>query len=258
MKTQDKYEVFAAPLLIFVFVLTWQFLVTLLDVSPFILPTPARIFVTTFQKTPLLLWHAMITFEEALLGLAIALVIGVGLAFWLDQSRFARAALQPIIAGFQSFPKESIAPLLIIWFGFGLTSKFILAASIAFFPVFIATYHGLQSVPTDVMNVLHAMKARSSFILLRVRFNYAIPSIIAGLRIGWTLSIIGAVVAEFMGSSAGLGHLVLIANSQFEVSLVFSVLIVLAVGGIGGDILLRLIARRSSPWYHSEELSPLR
>jgi NitT/TauT family transport system permease protein len=146
----------------------------------------------------------------------------------------------------------------VIWFGFGFTSKLVLAASIAFFPIFVSTYLGLQGVPSDVMNVLHAMKAPPGFILLRVRLNYAIPSIMSGLRVGWTLSIIGAVIAEFVGASSGLGHLILIGNSQFEISLVFSVLVVLAIGGLGGDILLRAAARSLSPWFHRQEIELFR
>lgn len=236
-------------LLIVSLLILWETSTRFLNIDKFILPSPTDITSSIAAYYELLLYHSLTTFGEALAGLLCACVIGGALALWIQVSNFAKNAFQPILAAFQSFPKEAIAPLLVIWFGFGYLSKVVLAASIAFFPIFIGTYLGLMSVPSDTINVLKAIKARDNFILFRVRLNYALPNIISSLRVAWTLSIIGAVIAEFVGASSGLGYLILIANSQFDVSLVFASLLVLAIGGLLGDLGFRALMAWIAPWF---------
>jgi len=229
----------------------WEALVRVLKVAPYILPTPTSIVGAMTEHAGVLIRNAGVTLFEALAGLLLALTCGVvaAVAFQLDP-RIDEAG-QPLVAGFQSFPKEAIAPLLVVWFGFGLTSKLVLACSIAFFPVFLSTLKGLKSVPDDIIHTFLALRASRKNILLKARIPYSFPFLFAGLRVASTLSIVGAVIGEFLGSSRGLGHLILVANSQFAVALVFACLALLAVMGILLDVLIRELERKLVPWHES-------
>lgn len=235
----------------------WEIGVHVFEVSAFILPRPLEVTSAIVDKRHLLLNHALVTGGEALGGMLLAASTGLTLAVALSMSALLKQALEPLIAAFQSFPKEAIAPLLIVWFGFGFESKVILAASISFFPILVSCLQGIRSVPADVVNVVSAMRATRLQTLTQVELPYALPSIISGLRIAWTLSIVGAVIAEFVGSSAGLGNLILLANSQFNISLVFASLLILAAMGLLGDHIIRAIGGRLTPWYgyHARDLT---
>lgn len=243
-------------IVIIVLVFCWEVGVRWLKIAPYLLPTPTSILLKMADSTDVLLSNAEVTFVEALGGLIIALVIGVLTALLFQIYPKLDEAGQPLIAGFQSFPKEAIAPLLVVWFGFGMTSKLVIASSIAFFPIFLSTLKGLKAVPEEVVHIFSSLRASKWQILLKARVPYSLPFMFSGIRVASTLSVVGAVIGEFVGSSAGLGHLILVANSQFSVDLVFGCLIVLGIMGVASDTIIQKLERRLVPWHESTYSGP--
>lgn len=244
-------EIIPTLFILSIVIVLWEIFVRATDIESYILPAPSDIARSTFFNLDILATHARVTLLEAIGGLLCATILGISTALALKLFPKLDKSIQPIIAGLQSFPKEAIAPLLIVWFGFGITSKFIIATSIAFFPIFLSSLQGLKGVPKDVIDTFTAFRASQIFMLLKVRFPYSLPSLFSGLRVASTLSLVGAVIGEFVGSSAGLGHLTLVANSQFSVDLVFSCLFILGLMGIFLDFIIQLIARKVICWHES-------
>lgn len=237
-------------------VFCWEVSVRWLEIAPYILPTPTSILLKMVDSTGVLLSNAQVTLVEALGGLLTALVIGISTALIFQIYPKIDEAGQPLIAGFQSFPKEAIAPLLVVWFGFGMTSKLIIASSIAFFPIFLSTLKGLKAVPEEIVHVFSSLRASKWQILVKARVPYSLPFMFSGIRVASTLSFVGAVIGEFVGSSAGLGHLILVANSQFSVDLVFGCLIILGIMGVVSDTIIQKLERHFVPWHESISSNP--
>lgn len=232
----------------------WEIAVTIFNIKSYILPPPSSIFISLFKNIGIILKHLQTTGTEAGLALFLSILIGKLSAYTLILLPRIEKPLRPIITGFQSFPKEAIAPLLVIWFGFGITSKIVLATSIAFFPIFLSCIQGLKSVPRDVIYTMRSLGLSDADILLKVRRPYSRPYFYSGLRVSATLAIIGAVIGEFIGSSSGIGYLIQSANSQFSVDLVFASLFILAIAGIIIEFIITIIEAISIPWHDSHDL----
>jgi len=232
-------------------ILIWELSVYSFNIPAYILPYPTNIFKTTIQNISLLTVNTKTTIFEALLGLLFSAFIGVFTALIFQCFPKIDHAGQPIVAGIQSFPKEAIAPLLIVWFGFGISSKIIMACSISFFPIFLSTLKGLKAVPCEIIYTFSSLRASQRDVILKARLPYSLPYLLSGLRVSATLSIVGAVIGEFVGSSSGLGHLILVANSQFAVDLVFSCLFILGLTGVLVDSLLQQLEKAVIPWHES-------
>ena len=151
----------------------------------------------------------------------------------MARSRLIERMLYPLVISTQTFPKEALAPVFVIWFGFGLFPKVIIAGLISFFPVVINTTRGLLSVDTSILDLMRSLSANQRQIFFKVRLPNAIPYLFAALKMCITLSVIGAVVGEFVGSSAGLGHLIRLANSELATDLMFAALLALGCMGTG-------------------------
>ncbi len=218
---------------VFVFVTLgiWELLVYAWDVADYILPAPSRIFGKLISARYTLLGHAWVTLQEALWGFLLGAGTGVAGAIVMARSPVIERMLYPIVISSQTFPKEALAPLFIVWFGLGLFPKVVIAALISFFPVIINTTRGLLSVDPLILDLMRALSAGRRQILIKVRLPHAIPYLFAALKICVTLSVIGAVVGEFVGASAGLGHLTRLANSELATDLMFAALIVLGAMG---------------------------
>jgi NitT/TauT family transport system permease protein len=167
-----------------------------------------------------------------LYGFGLSVGIGVTLALLLARFRVFDRTVYPLVVVFQNVPKIAIAPLLILWFGFGIAPKAILIAVIAFFPITVTMRAGLASVHPDLVLLLRSVGASRSEILFRVQLPSSIPYLFAGLHVAITLSVIGAIVAEFAGASSGLGYLIQYASNQLQTSLVFASIVVISVVGI--------------------------
>ncbi len=229
------------------FVLVWQLIVFLTGYPSFILPGP-----WTVAQRFVLAWadgtmghHAATTLVEILLGFAIgsALALVAGLA--LARSRLVERLVSPYLVAAQSTPILALAPLLVLWFGTGLLSKLVITTLIVFFPVAIATMVGIRTVDPGLIEMARSFRASSRQIATRIEIPAALPSILGGMRVGATLAVIGAIVAEWAGGESGLGVLINIARgSLFDTPLMFATLATLALIGVALYLVMVLIERR--------------
>lgn len=246
-------EVFPPTLLILFAVLTWQTVARRSGLPSFILPSPADVARAAVETRDLLRQSIAVTMTETLIGLAIALVLGVLLAAVMDFSSFLRRALYPILVASQTVQILAIAPLLIIWFGFGLLPKVIIVVLVCFFPLAVNTADGLASADPDLVSLLRAMGARRSQIWRMVRLPSALPSFFSGLRVAVTYSVVGATIGEWVGGSAGLGLYMLRSKNALATDQVFVAIVVTTAISIALFALVYLIERAALPWYYSTQ-----
>lgn len=204
-------------------ILLWHAVVRVGDLPAFIMPSPAlvwqRLLTALAQGT--LARHGWVTLQEVLGGLALGVLAASLLGYLLAKSHRLERLLSPYVVASQSVPIVAIAPLLVIWFGPGLTSKVLICALIVFFPVLINTIVGLRSVPDDLRDLMRSLHATRWQTLRLLEFPAALPVLLGGLRIGATLSVIGAVVGEFVGADRGLGFLINVGRGEYDTALVF-------------------------------------
>ena len=193
------------------------------------------------------------TLIETAIGLTIAIGLGIAIAAAMDLSPFLHRALYPILVASQTVQILAIAPLLIIWFGFGLLPKVIIVVLICFFPLAVSTADGLASADPDLLALLRAMGAQRSQIWRIVRFPAALPSFFSGLRVAVTYSVVGATIGEWVGGSAGLGLYMLRSKNALATDQVFVAILVTSVISIGLFLLIFLFERLALPWYHSAQ-----
>ena len=243
------FSKFAVPVAILLIVLgIWEGVVHLFEMPRYILPAPSKIVVTLFAEHAQLLKHTLVTLQEMLLGFLLAVSIGVPLAVLMFEFPTLEKAFYPYVIGSQTVPVFAIAPLLVLWFGFGITSKVIMAALIVFFAIVLNTLDGLKSTDPDTVNLLRILQATRWQILWKVRIPSALPFIFSGAKIGISISTIGAVIGEWVGAKAGLGYLMLYANGTLQVSLVFAAILCLTLLGLGLFGLMTLLERYAMPW----------
>lgn len=226
----------------------WEAAVDLFSIPKFLLPSPSSILMKMAESPDLLARHALVTTRETIEGFALAMMIGVTLAVLIVHSRLVEETLYPILIFMQLTPKMAIAPLLIVWMGFGDPPKIAIAFLISFFPIVIDTATGLKSVELEQLEMLHGLRATRWQILMKARFPSAIPFIFSAMRISITLAITGAVVAEFVGASEGLGHLIVISSASIQTDLTFSAILTLAIIGVVLFWLIDLVERLVAPW----------
>lgn len=228
----------------------WEALVRIRDIAPIVLPAPSLI----AQK----LWEGLVhglflknlgyTMLETVGGFAIAAVLGIGLGAVVAEVPWTRKAIYPYVIGFQTVPKIALAPLLVIWFGFGLTSKVIVAATVAFFPIIVNTIEGIANTDRARIDMIRAMGAGRFETFRRVKAPSALPFVFAGLDAGIVLALLGAVVGEFIGSKVGLGNQMLVLNASLDIPGSFAILILLSVIGYALHLILVAVQRRVVFW----------
>lgn len=198
-------------------------------VAQYILPAPSVIASELYTQRELLLAHTYITALEILLGFAMAVILGVALAVLLVYMPVFEPIIYPWLVVSQVIPKVAIAPLLLMWLGFGLLPKVIIAFLVAFFPVLVDTMIGLRSVEREPIYLMQSMGAKGLKSFWHVRLPTALPHIFGGMKVAITLAAVGAIVAEFVGSNTGLGYLLLFANGNVNAPLLFAALFVISV-----------------------------
>jgi len=240
--------------LIFVVLLVWEIIVRLLGIPAFILPPPSNIFVALYRgfASTLYFSHIGVTLAETFMGFALGSVLAFSLGVAVALSRRAEYYLYPFIVMFQAMPKVALAPLVIIWFGLGITSKVVAAALVAFFPLMVNTIAGLRSADGDRVNLMRSLAASRWQIFWMLQLPNAMPYIFAGLEIAMIFALIGAIVGEFVGAQLGLGVQILSMNAQMDTAGSFSVCIVLAVMGLALNAAIRGVQRRVLFWAPSE------
>jgi NitT/TauT family transport system permease protein len=242
---------FVLRLLLIVAVLAvWEFLVKLTEVPEYILPAPSRIFFAMYNgfRTNVYPQHFFVTLTETLLGFLAGTFLAFLLGTLVALSRRVEYFLYPFIVMFQAMPKVALAPLIIVWFGLGLTSKVINAALVAFFPLMVNTIVGLRSAEEDRINLMRSLAASRSQIFFMLQLPNALPYIFAGLEIAMIFALIGAIVAEFVGAERGLGMLIQSMNFNMDVAGQFSILLILSLLGLVLNGIVTLARRRLLFW----------
>jgi len=221
---------------VFFFIVTglWEFIVIHFTIDPIILPGPSRIGdqLKKLVLNPYFWQNFIFTIHEVFLGYILAIFIAVFLGIAISMCRVLRLGLVPYIVAFQTIPTIALAPIFLQWFGYGMASKVIMAALIAFFPILINVIAGLQAAPKDEIQMLRSFGASRFQILLKVRLPNSLRFLFAGLDLGIIFALIGAIVAEFVGAQKGLGKMLLQFNEQFNIAGMFAVLVTMALTGI--------------------------
>jgi NitT/TauT family transport system permease protein len=243
----------AAPVATIVLMfLVWQALVVLLHVRTLILPAPSAIFDALLNQPRWFLQEGLYTLQTTLIGFAMAVVVGVALAILIVEVRLLESTLYALIVALNSVPKVAIAPLFVIWLGTGPGPKIAIAFLIAFFPIVIDTVLGLKSVPKDMLDLAKSMQGRRMDQFWRIRLPSALPSVFAGMKVGISLALVGAIVGEFVASDHGLGYIILTAQGTFETSQIFAANILLGAAGIVLFWIMSALERRLVPWHASQ------
>ncbi|MFS0894963.1 ABC transporter permease [Microbacterium sp. 179-I 3D3 NHS] len=249
-RLKEKPEYVLVPLIFIVGVALWEGLTALLKVPAYILPPPSaivRALIGHVQTNTF--WENLgVTLQEIGIGYLIAVIIAFALGILISQVRIIEKAILPYVVAFETIPKIALAPLFLIWFGFGLLSKIVMTAFISFFPILINVIEGLRSVDQDKLEMMRSLGASKYQIFLKLRLPNAAPFIFAGLDLGIIFAVIGAVVGEFVGAKAGLGYQMLQYNYDFNVASMFAMLIVLSLLGIIGHTIIRLLKRKFAFW----------
>ncbi len=211
----------------------WEAVVVLFRLPFYVLPSPSRIFLTFGQDLPLLFYHASVTMAEVGLGLGVGAAVGVGVAVLTFYVRPLGRALTPFLVGSQVIPVFAVAPLFVLWFGFGIWPKVAVAAMIVFFPVAVNFLDGLRSLGPELVEFFQALGTPEHRIFWMVRAPGALPFLFSGLRVGATLALVGATVGEWVGASRGLGYLMIQANARLRLDRVFAAILALTLLGLG-------------------------
>jgi NitT/TauT family transport system permease protein len=234
----------------FVLFAVWEGAVHLFAIAPFVLPAPSKIVEATIQFWPAIWTNSIQTLWTTLLGFAMAIVGGLILGILVGWSRTIYAGLYPLMVGFNAIPKVAVIPVLIMWFGIGSIPAVLTAFLIAFFPIVVNVSTGLATIEPELEDVLRALGAKKLDIMLKVGIPRALPYFFGSLKVAVTLAFIGSVMSETIGANSGLGHTMLAAQSQFNMPLVFAVLIALAILGIVMYVLMAWLEMRMTGWAH--------
>lgn len=234
-------------------VILWELLVVVFKFPAYILPSPISVFIALFKFYNVILAAMLMTLYEAMVGYGMSIIIGLPLGVSIVYSKFAKEYIMPLLVMTNSVPKSALAPIFLLWAGYGATSKILISFLMAFFPIVINTAVGLYRIDENKVNLVKALKGTQFQIFIKVRFPNALPSIFAGLKMAITLALIGAVVGEFIGGSKGIGVLILSASTEIQTAIVFACIIVLSVIGVVLFYSVELAQKISIPWYKENE-----
>jgi len=244
------------PLVLVVVVLAWEGIVRIWRIPEFLVPAPSAIgrALMAGLTSRLYVDHFGVTLYESLLGFLIATAAGIACGTVIAQFRVVERTLYPYLVALQTLPKIAIAPLLIVWLGFGITSKVVIAALVAFFPILVNVIVGLKTVDASKLDLMRSLDASRWQTFRYVTFPNALPFVFAGLDIAIVFSVLGAIVGEFVGSQRGLGNLILQFHTSLDIAGMFAVLLLLAALGVGLHLLIQAIQRRVIFWSQADHV----
>ena len=241
------------PLFFLVFlVVLWDAAIRVFHIPPYQVPAPRDVIVTLWEEWPMLLTQAWPTTLATLWGFLLSAAFGIPVAMLIAGSRTVESYVYPLLVFSQSIPKIAIAPLFVVWFGFGMFPKVLSAFLLGFFPVVVSAVQGFKSVEPDMLDLARAMEANRLQIFRMVSFPHALPAIFAGLKVSITLAVVGAVVGEFVGSNSGIGFVLQRSIGNFELPTMFAALVVLALIGVFLFWILDVLERLMIPWHASQ------
>ena len=247
MTDAGRTRILSATLIVGFF-LMWEVLCIVLNVSDLVLPRPSEILVTLWTRFPVLWPHILQTLYSTLFGFALGVAIGVTLGVLVGTSKVAYAVAYPLLVGFSSIPKVAVVPIFVLWFGSGTTPAVLTAMVICVFPIVVNIATGLATTEPELEDVLKTLGASKTEILWNVGLPRAMPYFFASLKVAITLSFVGAVLSETVASNMGIGNVMMTASSNFQVSLVFAGLIILALMGVALYAVFSLLERRVTGW----------
>lgn len=230
------------------FLIAWEGGCRLFDVQPFILPPPSRIFAVSFLQASILSTHALVTAVEILLGLGLALAVAVPLAITMFYHKIIERALAPLLVASQAIPVFALAPLLVVWLGYGIASKVIMAAVIIFFPITVSLLEGFKNCDKDYELLFDLMDASFWQKLRLLHWPWALPSFFAGLKMAVAVATIGAVIGEWVGAQKGLGYLMIQMNARLRADMVFASILWLTLIGVSLWGLVGLVEKKILYW----------
>ena len=241
-----------AAVIIAVVIGIWEGVVALNDIPHWKLVAPSAVGGELWSSREMLAGHAWVTLKEVLVGFAIALGAGVVLAGLINLSRTVQLVIYPLVIASATIPWILLAPLLLIWVGYGMQHKVIVVALISFFPIVVSTVDGLRSSDPDMINLLRTLGANRWQVFTKVQIPTCLPFLFSGIKIGITVSVIGAVVGEWVGASEGLGHLAQQSKAHLLSARVYAAIFLLMVMGIGLFLIAHGLEKLLLPWHHNE------
>src|SRR5262245_35502943 len=252
---RNRPQVALIPLVFVLFVALWEWVVRAWNVPNFLVPAPSTVAGALARgvRTGLYLTNFWITLFEALVGFVIAAVAGVVLGAIIAQFQLVEKTFYPYLVALQTLPKIAVAPLIIVWFGFGISSKVVIAAMVAFFPVLVNVIVGLKTVDQSKLDLMRSLNASRWQTFRLVKFPNALPFVFAGLDIAIVFSVLGAIVGEFVGAQKGLGNLILQYNFSLDIAGVFAVLILLSVLGVALHLVMQVVQKHVIFWAEPDE-----
>lgn len=226
----------------------WEIVCRAFKIPAFVLPPPSSVAASMLKWWSPLMMNAGQTLMTTMAGFAIAVVVGLVLGVALGSSTMVYHGLYPLIIAFESVPKVAIVPILVLWFGIGTTPAIITSFLIAFFPIAVNVSTGIATVEPELRDVLRALGAKPLDIVKKIGIPRAMPYFFASLKIAITFAFVGSIVSETVGANKGIGHLIMLASSRFDVPLVFAGLVVTSVMGVSMYVLARLVENRVTGW----------
>ena len=251
MRRERALNILLPFIAVIAFLVLWSAGVRVFEIPDYLLPAPEDVIRRIARDWYVLARNASYTVQSVLSGFAAAVLVGVPLAFAVVLSRSVERVTMPFLVMSQTIPKVAIAPILVVWLGFGILPKIAIVFLIAFFPIVVSTVVGLKSVESDMIDLVRSMGATTLKIMLRVRGPTALPQMFAGFKIAICLSVVGAIVGEFVGSDRGLGYLLLTATGTLDGTLVWSALFILIAIGIVLFAIVSKLERLAIPWHVS-------
>jgi NitT/TauT family transport system permease protein len=229
-------------------VVGWEVLVRVIRVPDFILPPPMDLYTAFVGSFHILAVHSVITFAEAVGGFALSLVLGVGFAIGIVYSRHLQNTIYPLVVILYAMPKSALAPLMVIWIGYGILSKMSIAFLVAFFPIVVNTIVGLKEVEPELLDLARINRASQLEIVKKIRLPNSLPYMFAGIKVALILSVTGAIVAEFVAANQGLGYLILQALYSLDTALTLVILLILAFLSLALFTSVQVLQRKIAPW----------
>jgi|SRR5690606_9352409 len=230
------------------FVLAWWGLKVVSGWNDVILPSPAKV-VSSIASNSQLLWrHGLVTLRETVVGYGLAILIAVPLGVLIGYSWVVDKALSPILMGLNAVPKVAVAPLLIIWMGFGIQPKVAMVVLLSFFPIVLGAASGIKATPPDLVEMMRSLDPTPLQMFFKLRLRAALPQLFVGLQVAIALAVIGAVIGEFAGATRGLGYLITVSGGTADTALAFASLVVLSAISIGLYYVVLAVERLLVPW----------
>ncbi len=249
---QALSEYGAAVLLVALLFALWQAATVVGRIQPWLLPSPSDVVGAAVEARDILGPHIAQTVLETLVGFAAALVAGLALALIIDVSNTLRRAIYPLLVVSQTIPIIAIAPLLVIWFGYGLLPKVLVVGLVCFFPIVVSAADGLRSTDPDLISLLQSMGATRRQIFFKVRVPASLPGVFTGVKVAITYSVVGAIIGEWVGASRGLGVFMLRASNSFRTDWVFASIAIVSILSLLLFLAVVLLERLALPWFYTE------